>query len=131
MLLDDLMLDLEAAGIAQLEVNAFKGTLPESPDACLALLEYPGGEPEFIHNTPGVVGLERARCQLTVRDADYQTGRSRIETAAARLSLIVNRTLGAARYVRVRPLQSPFLLRMDANNRPVFAVNFEVRKAPG
>jgi hypothetical protein len=109
--------------VGTLSTDLFLGWLPDEPDAALALYETPGQPPTYIHQavTPAIL---HPSVQVLVRDTDYASGRARIQDAYDTLC-----ALGT--YLALRPLQEPFALGRDANDRPRFAVNFVITQRGG
>lgn len=128
-LLDELATYVEGAGVT----NVFKGVLPESPDACVALLET-GGLPSrhTMSGGPGSAITERPGVQVLVRGAarDYQEPRTRARTVFNRLDGTANTDLSGVRYLSIFAEQSPFLVDRDANERVVIGFNCLVEKVP-
>ncbi len=126
MLLDELKAYAVAQGVT---TPIFKGLLPPSPDACIALHEYPGRDPEAGFGRAGVV-RERPRVQVEVRGApdDYVTPRTVAETLWQLFASITATTLSGTLYLTVWPVQSPYLKDRDANKRVVFGFNLDVHK---
>lgn len=132
MLLPEIASVIETAALATTGTDLFLGGLPSDPSECCALIEY-GGEPPLRTQNEGAArssaqGGERPRFQLLCRAADYETGRSLIQSVVDELDGIVNETIGGTFYLRVAALQPPFLLERDGNDRWIFAVNFAVTK---
>jgi hypothetical protein len=127
MLLDDLKAYLVAQSVAATGV-IFLETLPPTPDACLALIEYGGAAPDFTLPATTGIATEHPRVQVLSRALTHVAARASAELAYKALAKVANQTLTATRYLRVEPLQSPFLLTVDANNRPVYAMNVETEK---
>lgn len=126
-LLTDIAARIEADGNGIVGTTIFVGRLPDSPDNCTAIYEYTGQQPLFTHDDP-LPHIERPRFQVTVRNASYAAGRAAIETIYRELFLR-NVALTSARYLWIVPLQQPFYLRRDDNERVEFVVNFECMKA--
>lgn len=122
MLLDDIAAYLEAGGAGVLGIDLFEGCLPDQPDACIAVYEYEGEQPE---RGAGVV-LLRPRIQVIVRDKSYENCRAKAENVRKILDGVHDTTLGGTRCVMIRALGGPELLRRDENERAEMVLNFEV-----
>ena len=110
--------------------NLFKGLMPETPDTCVTLYETPGRQPsEQMGNSQG--GTERPNLQVISRASDYVTARTNAQTVWNALRLVTEQTLSGVRYLRIQPLQSPFLLNRDDNQRVRVAFNCMVEKELG
>lgn len=105
------------------------GRLPPSPDDAVALFQYAGLRPEFVHNTPGI-SRDRPALQVHVRSKVYATAQSRAQAIYALLAALVNETIEGRFYQRVEPLGAPFLLERDANDRTVIAANYYASSTP-
>lgn len=132
MLLDDLGVFLEGLALVTVGTDLQLGTLDLEPSECCALIEYAGDQPlrnqsEGAARSGAQTG-ERPRIQLLCRSETYSAGRSLIQSIWSALDGIVNQTINGVWYVRVRALQSPFLLETDQNGRYMFGANFEVTK---
>lgn len=126
-ILTDIAARIEADGNGIVGTTVFVGRMPDSPDNCTAVYEYTGQQPLFVHNE-AAPHIERPRFQVKVRNTSYANGRALIESIYTDLSLR-NVTLTSARYLWIVPLQQPFYLRHDDNERVEFVVNFECMKA--
>lgn len=122
-LLEDLVTALEAANLGTFGNNIFVGWLPHAPAAAMALYETGGQPPSYIHQalTPAII---RPSVQVMVRDTEYATGRERMQDAYDALCALSS-------YLFVSPLQEPFSLGRDADDRPLFAVNFSITMLGG
>jgi hypothetical protein len=102
------------------------GALPATPDAAVALYEYPGQSPVYVKNRAQPV-YERPRFQVITRDARYIDARNKAEEVFRLLTGYSGR-LGGVDYQRITAVQSPFFLDRDDRNRPRFVCNFEAQK---
>lgn len=109
--------------------NLFRGHLPDKPDVCAAVYEYGGSSPEFVFGQ-SAPAAEYPRLQIVFRGTarDYTTPRVLAETAYRACAAAANGTLGSTRYFSLLPLQPPFKLREDANDRPVIGFNVQASK---
>lgn len=122
-LLEDLAIALQSAAVGTLGTDLFLGWLPDAPAAAMALYETGGQPPSYIHQalTPAII---RPSVQVMVRDTEYATGRERMQDAYDALCALSS-------YLLVSPLQEPFSLGRDADDRPLFAVNFSITMLGG
>lgn len=127
-MLSDIAAYLAANGHGTVGTSIFMGQLPDTPDAATALYESPASRPPvFTHGSPQP--SERyPRVQVVVRDADYGAARQRAENIYTTLSGVVNATLGAGEYARIRPIQEPFPLARDTSNRVTVVCNYEITR---
>jgi hypothetical protein len=112
-----------------LGTNLFLGTLPATPDACLAIKEYPGVPADFVFSEAGIA-IDHPRLQVLARGAqdDYATARALLETAYQALGATAAQSISGTRYLAFRPLTGPFDLGRDGNNRPILAFNLQIDK---
>ncbi len=115
--------------------NLFKGFAPaRAPATATFLHEYPGQAPSLRmgSSTPF---FELPRIQVVDRSTDYVTARNASEHWYKLFMGTDNTTLkpstGATGtwYLALTPLQSPFYLGQDANERHEFAFNVEAMKS--
>jgi len=123
-----------SGGAFTVGVNLFKGIMPDTPETCIALLEYPGLGPLFKQDQ-AAPREERPRLQVLSRDPDYQVARQNAGTVWDVLAAIRNQTIGGTWYLKVTPLQSPFPVQRgptdrDTLDRAVLMFNVEARKEP-
>jgi hypothetical protein len=117
------------ASSVTLGTTLFLGTLPATPDACMAIKEYPGSPPDFVFGDNNI-SVEYPRVQVLARGAqdDYATARSQAELAYKALGAAVAQSISGTRYLAFRPLTAPFDLGRDANNRPIIGFNLLIEK---
>ena len=129
MVLDEVAAYMETQGIGTRAVDLFEGDLPISPDACVAVIEYPGVGPDYTLGTG--VSYEYPRIQVLVRNPIRATAESKANAAFKALAAVVNQSLSGVSYLAITPLQSPFLLERekDALQRWKLAFNCQVLKA--
>lgn len=96
--------------------------MPDQPDNCIALFEYAGSPPDLHWEG------EYPRLQVRVRDKSYAAARAKIGTVAALLHGLHEQVLSDTRYLLIKALGSPEVLKRDANNRIEIFVNFEIMK---
>ena len=133
MLLDEIGSYLQSVGVGAVGSTIFKGDLPDEPVACLALLDGPSSMPDFAHGTDGP-NIEYPRFQIIARGTREAGGqiaaRQLADNAYVALCRVVNLTLSGTRYLRIEPLQTPFLIGRDANGNVQIGANFEATKVP-
>lgn len=134
MILDDLGTYLAESGVGILEpdtgANMFRGIMPNAPDACIAIFETPGAFPDAILESTDGAKYERPHIAVWSRGTrgDYAAARQVSQNVYDALKKIVNMTLGGKSYLQVTPLQPPFLLERDDEDRVIIAFNAEVLK---
>lgn len=122
----------QAQGIGTPAVNLFAGsqaTLPTGAGPYTRLTEYGGMEP--VRAMRGVVAAEQPRVQVMVHAASYTAARNKAE-AAYRSCLHATdggaTTLSGTVYVQMLPLQPPYDIGADANNRTMVGFNVQMVK---
>ena len=127
MMIEDLGTMLQGLGHGTLAIDLFLYQLPDEPDECVGLRIYEGPEPEFSHNA-NMPTYERPRFQMTVRKITVSAAMATAQSIWLDLMNVRNMAIGGTRYIAIHPLQSPFILERDENNRWVAGANFEVWK---
>ena len=130
MLLDDLASLIEGGGIATFGTDLYAGGLPETPEEAVALIETAGREGKHVFGQ-ALPAIEYPRVRIVARGTpnDYETPRNTIE---AIYQLLVQRSAetvaGGARYLSWDPIQPPYQLGKDKNERWMLGFNVEVYK---
>lgn len=108
-----------------LGTDIFLGTLPESPDACIAVYENAGSSPAFTMGSGGIV-IDYPMLQIICRAGreDYPTARDKAETIRVLLAQILDQSISGVHILRVEPMGSVNLLGVDPKYRPLISVNF-------
>lgn len=136
MLLEDLGVYLQAAGLGTLGTTLFLGGLPvDAPnvatqDAITALVETPGFPSEYVHDVVGI-SWERPMVQTLTRGApyDYVGAREWAQEIYLSLGQIRNQTLSGTYYFWVMAHHNVWKLREDDYARPIMTAQFRVGKA--
>jgi hypothetical protein len=114
-----------------LGTDLFLGTLPESPDACVAVYENSGTPPSFTMGTGGIV-IDYPMLQVICRAGreDYPTARDKAESIRNLLASVLESTISGIHIMRIEPMGSVNPLGVDPKYRPLVSVNFRclVRK---
>jgi hypothetical protein len=114
-----------------LGTTLFLGTLPESPDACVAVYENSGTPPSFTMGTGGIV-IDYPMLQVICRAGreDYPTARDTAESIRNLLASVLESTISGVHIMRIEPMGSVNPLGVDPKYRPLVSVNFRclVRK---
>ena len=127
--LDDLATRIATTISGTVGTNIFKSTMPTTPDAVVALYETGGLSPIKRLGTKGI-DWERPAVQVVVRGApgDYQTARTTSQTIFEDVASIETEDLSSTRYYMSDPLQEPFGLTVDDQDRPTVAFNVILTK---
>jgi len=112
-------------------VDIRKGGMPATPDVVMVVSEYGGSPPDLGFGVSGIQ-YEHPGLQITCRGVayDYMTPRGYVVLAYQALSTVQGTVLSGTLYHLIRPVQTPFLMNRDENQRCVFACNFDVEKVP-
>ena len=131
MLLDEIAAYLESQSVGTRGTTLFTAIMPDTPDELVVIYENPGMMPSRSHSTNP--NLEHPQLGIWVRgttDGDYVGPRQKAQDAYNALVLIRNQTLSATLYLDVMPMQQPFLLERDDNQRAIIGFNAAVTKVP-
>lgn len=132
MVLPDLTAYLVSEGIGVSAVTLFYGVLPETPDALVALFEYFGHSEPVLGGT--TINIEWPLIQVRSRGVagDYDSPRLKLQQVVASFAKIgsIPYSVGGVGYKAVIAKNGgvPGHLKVDANLRHHFSVNFEVMK---
>jgi hypothetical protein len=117
--------------LGTLGTNLFLGTMPETPDACVAVYENSGSAPMFTMGTGGIV-IDYPMIQIVARAGreDYPTARDKAESIRTLLASVLDSTISSVNIMRIEPMGSVNPLGVDSKFRPMVSVNFRclVRK---
>lgn len=137
MLLDEVALDLEAAGLGTRGTDLFETRMPEQPDACVAVFDE-AGSPPLLALGASDVDVERPRLVVWARALTDGAARTKIRQVWERYrgkgeAALTNAVGGTTRYLSITAVHSPFLLKRDqaasgGGERVTYACNFEVLK---
>ena len=135
MLPDEIAAFLQARGFGTVggaNGTIFIGNAPDSPDNIVYIHEETGRPGvETMGHTPPVLG--RPRFTVTVRNLDYETGRSLANQIYLALSAVVGDSVGGYSYTRIRALGEPseHPRGRDLDNRWRFVTRYEAWRTPG
>jgi len=122
---ENLLLDLVtyASDYGEDNVTLFRDVVPDSPDNCVAFVEYPG-------NTSFIANSDLRSVQVRVRNTRYETARTTIlglygflydpESGDRIIDLPNNR------WIQITARQAPFFLQKDESGRFIFIFNMGV-----
>jgi hypothetical protein len=108
-ILDEVAAFLVAQGLGVLNVDLFAGKLPNDPNACCAVYEYPGMPGEFGFGAPGGVIHETPGIQVVFRGEphDYVGPRVKAQAAYLALSKVQAEPLSGTFYHWIHPQHTP------------------------
>jgi hypothetical protein len=114
-----------------LGTNLFLATLPETPDACVAIYENAGSSPAYTMGAGGIV-IDYPMLQIIARAGreDYPTARDKADNIRLLLSAVLEQTISGIHIMRIEAMGSVNQLGVDPQYRPLISVNFRclVRK---
>ena len=116
---------LETQSIGEVGADIFLTRLPDTPDAVIAIIPYPGPAPEDTLQTPNA--WTYPRFQVLVRNPDYVPAYAK-SLSIFQLLNFGEATLSGVHYMRCRPLQSEPFIDRDANERTILRMNYEAWK---
>jgi hypothetical protein len=122
----DLATVLQTAGIGTLGDDLFWGRgLTDTPDAQTSVQQYGGLPPEMaMTDVIGKVIAERPRCQIVCRANEYAVAEAQARLAWSALTNY-KATPGAGSVMYVSPVQSPFSMGPDQQNRWLYGFNVD------
>ncbi len=131
MLLDELGLDLQTAGIGTRATDLFESRMPDTPDACVALFDGSGAPP--LQALRADVDVERPRVTAWARAATAASASEKMRAIYERWRAMGEANLakaagGTTRYLSITAAHSPFVLERDASERVVYACSFDCLK---
>lgn len=125
-LLLDLATHLQTLGIATMpETLRIDRLPPKDPDVCVVLSEYKSSEePSGGFSVAGILH-EYPMVQVICHGEpfDYEGPRALAELVYRAFAAIQGTTLSGTKYLKVMPVQSPFMLKHDDNERVQIAFN--------
>ena len=123
---EDIRTFLIAGGLS---ATCHVGDLHELPHSMVAVTPTPGLP--SLKTYGGGIALEQVSIQVRCRATDYTTAQNLMSSADGILDGAIDQTLNGRRYHFIQGAQSPFYLELDANERQVFACNYDIlRSAP-
>ena len=90
-----------------LGTNLFLGTLPDSPDVCVAVYENAGSSPVFTMGSGGI-RVDYPMLQIITRATreDYPTARDKAEDIRILLASVLEQTISGVHIMRIEPMGS-------------------------
>lgn len=124
-LLDALGAHLQTSGVGTLATDIFLGVMPDSPDACILIVEDNGVGPMQTFGA-SAYSVERPRIRVFCRAArnDYPAARTKAVAVRAALGAIRNQTISGTAFLSVMPTSDFYPVGRDGDDRPVVAIDF-------
>ncbi len=126
-LLDAVGSILQTGSVGTLATNLFLAQMPDSPDACVVVLENQGASPEYTFGV-SVTQVDRPRIRVVARAAanDYVAAKTKIEAARAVLGAVRNQSLEGVVIMCVLDTSGTYPLQYDGEDRPLIGCDFAV-----
>lgn len=118
---------LQTAAVGTLGTDLFLSRTPDTPDACVTVLESGTGYVMYTHGTTGPA-LYVTNVQVITRGVreDYETPRTKITAVATALEAVNETTASSIRLLRIEQIARPVPLGYDDNERPRISQTFSV-----
>ena len=123
---------LVANSLGTLGSDLFLVRTPPVPDACTTIYETGGKAPDYTHDQ-AAPRYENPTIKVIVRsdkEKNYKAAKDKARQIWLVLGAIRNQNLSGTRYLSIVPIQSPFSLGPDENNRLLISANYELEKEP-
>jgi len=119
--IDDIAQYLQDNSIGTLATNIFKAYFPDKPDACIAILDTGGFEPDVYLPTGDPT------FQIYVRSVDYTTGKAKVDAIVALLHRKTNSQLvsDGVYFYYIKLMGEPVHVGRDSNERDEFSINIQ------
>jgi hypothetical protein len=121
---------LAQQGHGTLAVDLFIDSRPDTPDTCVALTTTGGQTPTWVHDS-AAVSTELPTFQVLARSKSTTAARDKVHAIYAYLQTLGNSMINGVFFQRLVPLQTPFNMGRDGNNRWLWVVNFIAEKERG
>jgi hypothetical protein len=116
------------AGLTQ-GTNLFLGFMPPAPDAASCIYETGGRSPiKAMTNTPGRAHVEQPSVQIVTRGAvlGYEDARATAQALFLIFDGFPTRQINGRTYFWGSARQSPFLMAVEEDGRPLIAFNVDL-----
>jgi hypothetical protein len=121
---------LDDMGFGTSAVDLFADNMPPNPHDAVVIQTTGGFSPTFVHDSPGV-HTELPTVQVVCRSKSIVSAKAKCFAIYAALSMIRNQQVDGVFVQRMVPMQSPFPLGRDDNDRWQWVVNFMAQKETG
>lgn len=107
--------------VTALGIDAFVDTMPETPNTCIAVNEYPGG------SQPSYADIAVRLVQIVCRDKSAESAREQaLDLYNSIVPYAQRQDLTDTRWSLVSPKQTPFKMKVDSQGRTYYAFNLEI-----
>jgi hypothetical protein len=124
-LLDSLGTYLQTQGVGTLATNIFLGRMPDTPDACVVLIEDTGNGPMHVLGA-SAYAIQRPRVRAFTRAArnDYPAARTKAEAVRTALGAIRDTTLSGVTFLCVNTTSDLYPVMRDGDDRVMIGIDF-------
>jgi hypothetical protein len=114
---------LSNAGLGTMGANIFLGYMPETPDNCIGIFNTGGVQPSID------IPNKMPTFQVTVRNTNYETGETNLNTVRTRLHQFRNAELvsGQTYFYFIYLIAEGGHIGRDTNGRDMFSINFRCK----
>lgn len=125
-LADDIADYLATQNCGTVATDIYTGRLPDTPDACLAVIERPGAPPlmTLTGGTLAELKIDRPMIQIRIRATSYNTGQVLAHKVFKALQGLTEVTLGGSLIHLMEAVQSPAHIGLDEKQRDEWSQNF-------
>ncbi|MBU1110783.1 minor capsid protein [Patescibacteria group bacterium] len=122
-LIDNIADYLASNGVGTVATNIFVGTLPDSPDTCIAVLDTGGSQPDQY------IPTKEPTFQILIRSTDYDLGKTKLDLIRSLLHQKSNLQFvtGGQYCYFVLALSEGGHIGRDLNGFDMFSINFQTR----
>lgn len=129
MITSDLSTRLSGLSLITTGFSVYRNYQPDNPNKIVALMEVAGFGVDFFFNESDPVEMPSIQVVVRGESGDGDTPRTQIERIYQSMSSWGAWTAtDGTRYIETTPLQPPFLLKRDANERVYWVFNVLLRK---
>lgn len=120
---------LAALGHATIGTDLFVGTLPSTPDTCIAVYDTGGQNAEYGMGSSVKPLMEQLTVKLTVRGGTYAVANDKARDIHAVLRNWSGTTNGVT-YALIQEQYAPIAVGQDENRRTQFSLNYVAMRRP-
>lgn len=123
--LDALGTYLQTQGVGTLATDLFLARMPDTPDACVVIIEDTGNGPEHVFGA-STYAFQRPRIRAFARAArnDYPAARAKAEAVRAVLGAIRDQTLSGVNFLSMTATSDIYPLMRDGDDRVLIGIDF-------
>lgn len=121
---------LQTLGHGTLGVNLFIDVLPEAPDDVIVVTSSGGFAPSFVQDKRGI-NTEMPTFQVATRSRSVPSAKAKSHAIYLDLQKLDNVIVDGVFFQRLSPMQPPFAIERDDNNRWIWGCNYVAEKELG